>query len=290
MEVYMPTAGISGWAAAFVAMLLRIVGFLPALLGAIIILLIGWGIGKLVQTLITRGLDAVHFNKVTEHAGINHALSNARIKASPAQILGVVAYWFVFLIAVQAAVSVLGIQALTNLMTAVLLYLPRIFGALLVVIAGAWAASLLGRLTRTSAETAGISYAPLLGNVVVGTVLFFTFAMALDILGISFPFLTTAFAIILGAFALAGAVAFGLGGREYATDILAGRQLRLLLAPGDRVTTDEVDGVIQTIGPAVTVVRTVRGDLAVENSVLMHRRFLRQTPGTGEGGMGQQAA
>jgi len=290
----MPAGGISIWFATWLTALSaglgRIVAVIPNLIGAIVILLIGWGIGKLVQALVTRVLEAMHFDRVTERAGINDTLKRADIKYDSSQILGIVAYWFVFLIAIQAAANALGIVALSTLMATIILYIPRVFAALLIVIAGAWVASFLGQITRASAAEAKITYSDLLGNIVQGFMLFFSFAIALDFLGLSFPFMTTAFAILLGSIALAGAIAFGLGGREYAADVLAGRELRALFHSGDRLATDEVDGTVQNIGPTFTTVRTTKGDITVQNSTLMQKRVIRPSQGTGGEGGGMSKA
>ncbi len=291
----MPISGPSVWIGALIGALAagfgRIIAALPALLGAIVILLIGWGIGKLIQALVTRGLRALHFNELMQREGINDALQRAEINTTASAILGIIAYWFVFLIAVYAAVGVLGIPALTTLMSTVILYLPKIFAAIIVVVVGAWAASFLGRVTRGSAETAHIAYSAMLGSVVQGAVLFFTFAIALDVLGLAFPFLTTAFAIIIGGLALTAAIAFGIGGREYAADMLAGRELRAHFMPGDRLMADQLDGTIASIGPTVTVVRTARGEVNMQNSELMHHHVTKPSHGTtGESGSMPQAA
>ncbi|OPZ81163.1 MAG: hypothetical protein BWY76_03120 [bacterium ADurb.Bin429] len=113
--------------------------------------------------------------------------------------------------------------------------------------------------------------------------LFFTFAIALNVLGLNFPFLLTAFAILLGGLVLAATLAFGLGGREYAADMLAGRQLKMVLHEGDRLVTDTLDGTVMFIGPTLTVVQTSAGDVAVQNAELMHHRLLHKKRG-GEGG------
>lgn len=268
----------------------RVIAIIPSLLGAIVILLIGWGIGKLVQMLVTKGLRALHFNDLTERAGINRVLHRADIKTGPSAILGIIAYWFIFLIAINAAVGLLGIPALTNFMNAVILFLPKIFAALLIIVFGAWAASLLAGFTRSSAAAANIAYADLLGNVVMGATLFFVFAIALDMLGLAFPFLTTAFAIIVGGLALAVAVAFGLGGREYASDVLAGRQLRAIYHVGDRIVADDYDGTIQEMQPTVTVLHTARGEMSVQNSKLMGQHHLIKPQRGGQGGAMPEAA
>ncbi|OPZ86803.1 MAG: hypothetical protein BWY76_00778 [bacterium ADurb.Bin429] len=284
-----PSLWIGTLLGALAAGLSRVITILPNILGAVVILLIGWGLGKLVQKVVANGLRTLHFNEVTERAGINDTLTHAEIKTTPSVILGVVAYWFIFLIAVHAAVSALGITALTGLMTSMLLYLPRVFAALLVVIAGAWAANALARITRASATGAGVKSAATLGTVVQYTVLFFTFAMALDVLGLAFPFLTTAFTIIVGACALAGAIAFGLGGREYAADILAGRELRLLFKPGDPLVSTELDGIIQEMRPTLTIVRTAQGDVTMQNSELVHQHATRPPRATGDSGTARAA-
>ena len=291
----MPSGGISIWLATWLTSLAtglsRFVAFIPNLVGAIVILLVGWGIGKLIQAAVTRGLQALHFEKITERAGINDALRHADIKRGPSAILGIVAYWFVFLFAIQAAVNALGITALSTLMSSVILYLPRIFAALLIVIAGAWLASVLADITRASAQSAGIEYAGTLGSIVRGAVLFFAFAMALDFLGVSFPFLSTAFAILLGGVTLAAAIAFGLGGRQYATDVLAGRELRSMFHTGDRLSTEQVDGTVQDMRPTLTIVRTKRGDVPVQNRELMEGLTKHpQTRGGGESGGMPRAA
>lgn len=293
----MPQGGISVWLGALIgslaAALGSIVGAIPAFLGAIVILLIGWGLGKLVQLVIGKGLHALRFDDLMSRAGVTHTLERGGVKSSPSSILGIVAYWFVFLIAINAAVGVLGIGVLTALMTTVVLYLPRIFAALLIILFGAWVANWLSDLTRTSARASNIGYADMLGSIVQGAVLFFIFAIALDVLGLQFPFLVTAFAILLGGLVLAGALAFGLGGREYASDVLAGRELRMMFSPGDRVTSDRVDGTISRILPTVTMVQTAQGDVAVQNSELMHQHVTRSSggrlPGEGMGGTSRAA-
>ncbi len=284
----MPGGGFTGWVSALWTSLAGAVGaiilFIPLLLAAIIVLLIGWGIAKTVQALVTKGLRTARLDELMDREGITDGLRRAEIKATPSQIFGVITYWFIFLIAVYAAVSVMGISALTALMTAVVLYLPRIFAALLVIVVGAWAASFLARLTRATASTANIDFAPMLGSVVMGTVLFFTFAIALGILGLNFPFLVTAFAILLGGLVLAGTLAFGLGGREYAADWLAGRQLKAVLTPGDRVLMAELDGTVKYINHTTTTIQTARGDVTMQNSEMMHHHLLRVNRSTGEGG------
>lgn len=132
-------------------------------------------------------------------------------------------------------------------------------------------ASFLGRVTRASADTARISYSGVLAGIVQGAVLFFTIAIALNTLCLSFPFLTTAFAIVCGSIALAAAIAFNLWGREFAADMLARRELRMVFYQGDRLTTEDIDGTVESINPTLTLLQTLKGDLAVQNSDLMRQ-------------------
>lgn len=277
----MPEGGASVWFGALIGALAtglgRIIAAIPDLLGALVILLIGYGIGKLLQLVVTKLLKAAHFDRLMEREGVTPALQRANINRTPAEILGIIVYWFIFLLAIQAAAGALGLTALTDAVESIILYVPNVIAALVIVLLGGWLASFLQRLTKGSADAAGISYASILGNLVLAFVLFFTFTIAMDVLGVNLTFLITAFAILLGGLALAGAVAFGLGARQMAADVLAGRELRNILQPGDTFTTDEMSGTLTEIRPTISMVRTPKGDVAVENTELLNKHMTKQS-------------
>ena len=117
--------------------------FLPRLLGALLILLIGWIVGRVVASLVTRALRAVRFDRIADRAEIDDMLRNAGVRLDPAAAVGELAKWFLFLIFFQAAATVLGIPQITAILNQIIAFIPNIVVALVIVLVGALAANLL---------------------------------------------------------------------------------------------------------------------------------------------------
>ena len=192
--------------------------WVPALLGAIAVLIIGYFVAKLVAKLVYRA---------TYRAGLDRALDRGpggniigKITAHPSRLLGTIAFWAIFLSAVSLAASVLHIKALTAFVGAVWAYLPNVIAALAIfVVAGliATAASrLAGRLLGDTAIGRVVSTGV---PILVMTIATF---MILDQLKIAHNIVVITYAALLGAIALGSALAFGLGGRTVAERILEG--------------------------------------------------------------------
>jgi hypothetical protein len=192
--------------------------WIPHLLGALVVLLIGYIVAKVVGKLVS---------KVTHRAGLDRILHGGpggnlvqRVVSSPSKLLGTIVFWAIFLATVSLAASVLGIAALTAFVGAVIAYVPNIIAALLIfLVAGAISAAVAGLATKAMGNTG-------LGKVVAtaAPILIMTIAtfMILDQLKIAHNIVVITYAGLLGAIALGSALAFGLGGREVAAEILQG--------------------------------------------------------------------
>ncbi len=190
--------------------------WLPALLGALVILVVGYIVARVVGKLV---------GKVLQRAGLDRMLQKGQIGAfvrkltsSPSKLVGTIAFWFVMLGTISLAVSVLGIEALTNFVAAIYAYLPNVLAAFLIfLVASAIAAGIATLVTRVMGDTG-------LGKVVatVAPILVMTIAtfMILEQLKIAHDIVVTTYTLVLGAIALASALAFGLGGREVAGQML----------------------------------------------------------------------
>ena len=193
-------------------------GWVPALLGALAILLIGYVVAKVVAGLVSR---------VGRRAGLDRALHGgpggtyvSRVTTHPSRVLGTIAFWAIFLGAVSLAATALGIGALTAFIGAVWAYLPNVIAALAIfLVAGALAAGVATLATRLMGDTG-------LGRVVAtaAPILIMTIAtfMILDQLRIAHNIVVITYAALLGAIALGSALAFGLGGRDVAARMLEG--------------------------------------------------------------------
>jgi hypothetical protein len=193
-------------------------GFLPKLIGFIIVLAIGWIIAKAVKTAVTKLLQKVGLDKALHSGSTGQYVDRIAPDTSPSRLIGSLAYWFILLGALAIAVSQLGIAALDNFVAAIGAYLPNVVAAVLIfVVAGAIAAAIGGLVARTMGDTAT---GKVVGSVVPVLVMAIATFMILNQLQIAEEIVTITYAALLGAAALAMALAFGLGGRDLADRVL----------------------------------------------------------------------
>jgi hypothetical protein len=196
-----------------------LIGFLPRLLGFLIIVAIGWIVAKVVKTALTKVLQKVGLDHALHSGHAGQYVDKVAPNTSPSRLIGSIAYWFIFLGALAIAVSQLGIPALNNFVAAIGAYLPNIIAAILIfVIAGAIAAAVGGLVARTMGDT---PTGKIVGSVVPVLVMAIATFMILNQLQIATEIVTITYAALIGGVFLAMALAFGLGGREVAGRMLA---------------------------------------------------------------------
>jgi small-conductance mechanosensitive channel len=188
--------------------------YIPQLIGAIIILIVGYIIAKVLQAIVTRVLRGVGFENWMERGGVKQFFDRAGTRQTPSGVLGKVVFWFVFIIAITMAADALGIQQISGFLNQLIAFIPSIFVAILILFLAALLANFLAGIVR------GATGSGILASVVqYGIIVYAAFA-ALTQLGIAVELTAPTFLILLGAVALALAIAFGLGGREVAQEIL----------------------------------------------------------------------
>ena len=196
--------------------------WVPNLLAALAVLVIGYIVAKVLAGLVTRVLERAGFDRAVHQGQLGAWVE--RVTRRPSRVLGTITFWAVFLTAISLAASVLGVQALEDFVAAVWSYVPNILAALLIfVVAGAIAAGIASLATRLMGDTS-------LGRIVavVAPILVMTIAtfMILDQLRIAETIVTITYAGLIGAIALASALAFGLGGRDVAARMLEGAYMK----------------------------------------------------------------
>lgn len=208
-----PIVAVTGFWDAFVT---KIAVLLPNLFFAVAIILIGWTVCDLIRKLVIRVLKVCQFDVLAERAGITRALERGGIKQSASEILGLLTFWFLFLIAIVATLETLDLSGATDTLHTIYLYIPKIVAALVVLILGLYFANFLESVTRTSCANAGLEQAPSIGRAAyIGTAIFVV-AGIFEILDIASEIVIWAFILVFGAVCLALALAFGLGGRDVA--------------------------------------------------------------------------
>ncbi len=193
--------------------------FVPNLIGALLILLVGFVIAKLVKTALNKVLEATKVDETLTKSDAGSYVEKVSPDSKPSHLIGFIAFWFIFLFAISAAVGALKIAALTDFIGQVQAYLPNVIAAVLIfVIAAAVAGAVGGAVHKLMGDT---STGKIVRAVVPGLVLAIGLFMVLDQLNIAPQIVTITYAALLGMLALAGALAFGLGGRDVAAKMLS---------------------------------------------------------------------
>jgi len=214
MEV---TTVVSG---AWNAFATKITAFLPELIGAIIIFILGWIVARLFKLAVVKLLILVRFDKATDKTGVKGFLNKGNITNAPSEIIGSLVYWFAMILVIIASLDALGLPIVSDLLNSIFLYIPNVVAAIIVLILGLLLGNLLSAVVRTAAANAGLKSAEGLGKLALYAIVFFSGAIALIQLDIGEEIVGAAFVIAFGAAALALGLAFGLGGKDVAADYL----------------------------------------------------------------------
>jgi len=197
------------------ALMYQLGAFLPRLLLALAILVIGWLLAKAARFAIDRAMRAMNFHVLTEKAGLDPFLREGGGTVDTVRILAMLVYWLIILVALMIAFNTLNLEHVTDLVGRVLLFVPRVIVAVLLLAFGAYFARFVGLATTTYFRKMGSGDAALLGRFAMYAVLVFVVLIALDQLALG-EVVRQTFLIFVAAVALALALAFGLGGRDRA--------------------------------------------------------------------------
>src|SRR4051812_25465945 len=200
--------------------LAQVADFLPRLALALVVLIAGWLIAKAVRFAIARGLRRVNFHVVTQRAGIDGFLHDGGIGIDATDILATLVYWIVILTALLIGFNLLGLTYITELISRVLLFVPKVLVAALILAFGAYFAKFIGQSICAYLRNVHMQDADLLGNLARYAILTFVVLIALDQVNVGGDIVRQTFLILLAGVVFALALAFGLGGREWAAELL----------------------------------------------------------------------
>ncbi len=210
---------------------------LPSILAMATLVALGAVLGWIAGTLVGRLAQALDLDRRSRTWGITSALTRAGIYRMPSQVLRLVAFWGIFVIFATMGIDALAIPGAPGATSMLLSFLPRLLSALLILVVGWLAANFLGQAMLITAVNAGIVQARLLARTTRSVVLLFAVATALVEIGIGRDMVLIAFGVLFGGLVLALALAFGLGGRHLAREILErGRRREREPAAQDSIT------------------------------------------------------
>jgi Conserved TM helix len=195
-------------------------GFLPNLLGFVVILVVGYILAKVVKGVVVKLLRKAGLDEALHSGHSGQYVEKLSPGASPAKLIGAVAFWLIFLFVLSAAIGALKIPAVTSFMNDVLAYLPNVIAAVIIfVIAGVVAGAIATLVTKTMGDT---PTGKLVATVVPLLIMAIATFMILNQLRIAPAIVTITYAVLLGSLGLGMALAFGLGGRETAGRLVSG--------------------------------------------------------------------
>lgn len=193
---------------------------IPKLFGFVVILVVGWIIASLIAKAVVALLQAVKFNALADRSGFAGFVRQSGAGSDASNMMGGIFKWFIRLIALVVAFDALGLPAVSDVLRQLLLWLPNLAVALVVLVIGGIAAAALSRIVRGAAAEGGLGNPDFLAKVAGVAVWAFAIVVAVNQIGVATTLVNTLFTATIGAVALALGLAFGLGARDTAGEIV----------------------------------------------------------------------
>lgn len=217
---------INAWGAALTTSLATALGLflgaIPRIIGFLVIIIIGWLISGVLAAAVAALLRAVKFNVLAQNSGLQGFVNNMGLRTDASGLLANIVKWFVRLIVLVVAFDALGLPAVSQVLQQFLLWIPNLVVAVVVLVIAGLAANALSNLVRGATAQAGLGNPDLLATIARVAVWGFGIVVAVNQIGIAQTLVNTLFMGFIGALALAAGLAFGLGGRETAGQIVEG--------------------------------------------------------------------
>lgn len=194
--------------------------FLPKIIGALIVILIGWAIAVGLGKLVAQIIRALRIDRILEKMGLGRAFQEAGLKLDISAWLGVLVKWFLIFVFIMAATDILGLKHVTVFLGSVIAYLPNLIVAAIIIVIGIWLANFLQKLVKASVSATKIKAANSASALVKWAVIISAVLAALSQLKVGEAFIQTLITGFIAMLAIAAGLAFGLGGKEQASKAL----------------------------------------------------------------------
>jgi hypothetical protein len=266
-------------AQAFQELANSIIAAVPKIVVGIVLFALALIVAKLVEKGLRYILTKLRFDELVGKVGIDSALQRMGIRQQLTIVLPRLTYFLVLLLLAKTAADALALVAISNAIGAFFAYLPNVVAALLLLVLGSSIGQFAGDTVSRSAESAGIDFAPALGRAVSGLILFVTGMMAIGQLNIDTEIVRIVTSLVLGGFALAFGLAFGLGTRSIVRNVAAGFYARKLFEVGRPLEVAGHRGILKAITTTHIVLSIHDQDTMVSNETLLNeaakQEFLR---------------
>lgn len=250
------------WLAGFRNAAENIGTFLPAILGAAILVLAGWLLGRFLAWLARRGAHGT-IKRLGGRPELRGALESS---GAAAQVPGVMAgfvFWVVFVFFIAAAMETLGLPVVTASLSRIAYYLPNVLAALVILFVGVITGKLLGSAVTRATSSTGMALGPMIGATVRGTVILVAAVVAIEQVGIKADLLVIIVAVVVGSVLAGAGLAFGLGARTAVSNIIASHYVAQAYRVGQTVRVAGVEGRIVETTPTAIFVAAPEGRVMI---------------------------
>lgn len=206
----------------FETITLKIMAYLPNLIGAVILLVIGWFVARFVSRLLERILRKWKFNNLTEKLHLQELFSASKLNITPSRLAAKIIYWTIMLVFLVTASETLGWEVVSRETSNLIKYLPKLFSAIVIFVIGFYIASFVRKTLKVTFNSFSLGAGPFVSQAAFYIILVLITITALNQAGVNTEIITSNVVVILGAFLLTFAISFGFGSREVFRNILSG--------------------------------------------------------------------
>lgn len=249
-----------------------IANYVPLVISALVVLLVGWLFSKLISKTILKALNAIKFDALVAKIGLDKMLGKIKQGLSASLVLSKVIYWMLMLMFFMSAANVLGWDMLTNGIANFMGYLPTLGIALIIFIVGIFIAELIQNMIYTAANSIGISGAKAIANIVYYILFIFIAITALNQAGINTEVITSNVTLILGAILLAFALSYGFAARNLVSNMLSSYYGKGKFREGQEIQIGETRGVVEKIDSISVTLITDRGREVIPSKFLVEEQ------------------
>ncbi len=199
---------------------LGVANFLPSLIGSLILIIVGLIVASALETIIEKLISTLKIDALLRKIGLGPFFERAGIQINSGKFVGLLVYWFIVVVFILAVTDILGLYGVSLFLRDVISYLPNLIVAVLIMLAGVMVANFLKSLVKASVASAKLHNAKFLSSLTWWVVIIFGFLAALIQIGIAASIINTLITGLIAMLAIAGGIAFGLGGKDYASHLL----------------------------------------------------------------------
>ncbi len=254
---------MTDWIVAVEASLIKsttlLIGFLPKLFGAVFLILAGFVIGRIVKLGLTKVLQLIGIDRLLGKTAVQTVLERTGSQKSFSQVLGILGFWIVFLLFLISATETLGLAIVSQALTGLAYFLPKVGLSVVILVVGLFAANFLKEVIGLACTSAGVAQGQVVAQTFYVGMALLVAVTAINELGIDTGLLNNTIILLVAGLIAGAALSFGLGARSAVTNLIAAHYLQPILKVGQKIRVGDLSGEVVSVTPVAVVVQTKDG-------------------------------